>query len=114
MVSYIACSKKTMVFSLNSKDLIELGQSNYKIKDKIDIALLRIKNNLVDKLDYFTFPQEIFGEKFGKIYSQRSSLIKIKLPQEKRYYVENIHSLCQKSEIRKSLNSLDPRCTSTN
>ena len=66
MVSYIACSKKTMVFSLNSKDLIELGQSNYKIKDKIDIALLRIKNNLVDKLDYFTFPRKYLEKNLEK------------------------------------------------
>ena len=47
-----------MLLKLKASDLEELGVDNIDIKDRIDIAKLRIKNNEVDEIDYFTFPKK--------------------------------------------------------
>ena len=47
-----------MLLKLKASDLDELGVANMQIKDRVDIAKLRIKNNEVDEIDYFTFPKK--------------------------------------------------------
>ena len=47
-----------MLLKLKASDLDELGVQNMEIKDRLDIAKLRIKNNEVDEIDYFTFPKK--------------------------------------------------------
>ena len=47
-----------MVFIIKAEDLEELAKKNMRIKDKLQIAKLRVENKLVDDLDYFTFPKK--------------------------------------------------------
>jgi len=58
LLTFKAAEKNTMLLKLKASDLEDLGVANMEIKDRLDIAKLRIKNNEVDEIDYFTFPKK--------------------------------------------------------
>ena len=58
LINFKASEKNTILLKLKASDLEDLGVKNYQIKYKVEIAKLRIKNNAVDEIDYFTFPKK--------------------------------------------------------
>ena len=58
LVDFYANSSKCVVYQIDSKDLIDLAKDNIDVKDRLNTVKLRIKNNLVDDIDYFTFPKK--------------------------------------------------------
>ena len=58
LLTFKAAEKNTILLKLKASELEELGVNNYEIKDRVDIAKLRIKNKEVDEIDYFTFPKK--------------------------------------------------------
>ena len=58
LLTFKAAQKNTILFKLKASDLESLAVNNIEIKDRLEIAKLRIKNNEVDEIDYFTFPKK--------------------------------------------------------
>lgn len=58
LVDFYANSNKCIVYQINSQDLVDLARDNIDIKDRLNTVKLRIKNNMVDDIDYFTFPKK--------------------------------------------------------
>ena len=58
LLSFKASEKNTIMLKLKASDLDKLSKNNFDIKDKVEIAKLRIENQEVDEIDYFTFPKK--------------------------------------------------------
>lgn len=58
LLTFKAAEKNTIMLKLKASDLEDLAISNLEIKDRLEIAKLRIKKNEVDEIDYFTFPKK--------------------------------------------------------
>ena len=49
-----------------AKDLESLGKDEMALRDRLDIIKSRIRNKMVDDIDYFTFPKKLLQIQIDK------------------------------------------------
>ena len=55
-----------VIHSINAKDLEDLAQEDMWIKDRLQLIKVKIEKNLVDDIDYFTFPKRFLQDVIDK------------------------------------------------
>lgn len=63
LVSYRVISKRCQIEFISTKDLQKLSSHFVEIHDALNIGIQRIKNSLVDDIDYFLFPKKYLEQK---------------------------------------------------
>jgi hypothetical protein len=90
LVTYKASAKNTIILKMNVAELQALGVNNLTIKDKVDIAKLRVINHEVDEIDYFTFPKKYLEVML--VNQSRQDMVKMRqhLAKQKKIMVREI------------------------
>ena len=58
LVNFYAASPNCRIDFIEASDLENLGKEIIALNDRLNVIKLRIKNKMVDDIDYFTFPKQ--------------------------------------------------------
>ena len=59
-------STACIIHFIKASDLENLGKEIFDLKDRLKVIKLRIKNKMVDDIDYFTFPKRHLQNEINK------------------------------------------------
>lgn len=62
LVNYYASSKKVAVDFISANDLEDMARQTIALNDRLSVIKLRIKNKMVDDIDYFTYPKRLLEQ----------------------------------------------------
>ena len=100
LVDFYALTKKTIICKISVGDLYNLAKKRQLLKDKLQILEERIRNEMIDSLDYFTcLKKYIQLDTYDSFFSEREKDSRIKLKKKFRKTMMKFKKKFEKGQV---------------